>query len=500
MRTASEFNRVTFGLPIETFQVDAYIALDERLPVVTEFVLRLLRVCGRVSIPVFRDYFGFTDSEALSVVESLSRQGLLELIDDELQLSAFANERFEETGGDSPRFNKVELKKDTVTFDLITFTPLRSVKGELATDNIIKLNASDDALAESKEQARQAYRKRYPEIAAMREDLRTNSFGVHSIEDIESKRRSYLPIPVTFSLDRDGQVERKVDEAFERVAPIDLVKFVNEQVTEAIPTTISLGTPGLEEFIDTFDLNLMSQYLTGKKFDIAGYLAEVHVTQNSKYPKGMDSFFGNIYLPDNVERVATRIKGRREGKLRQHGKLLTSLAWLTPDYEFWGRGDSFSNAVAEFSTALKGGGHQDSLYLLVGAEQGQENEAINRFRGQGKHLNELHFSKPGLGDGPLMAGRCELMLYPTGFMVGVYHLSLPGNHGLWVPVGFTSTLPKHLSTAHKLIVGSMAKTRYGGRAKFSQKDERDRATSFEDGCPFLQYCSLNHKETDKTNS
>src|SRR5690606_21892612 len=119
-----------------------------------------------------------------------------------------------------------------------------------------------------------------------------------------------------------------------------------------------------------FDLNLMSQYLTGKKFDLAGYLAEVHVTQNSKYPKGMDSFFGNIYLPDNVERVATRIKDRREGKLRQHGKLLTSLAWLAPDYEFWGRGDSFSNAVAEFSTALKGGGHPDSLYLLVGAEQG----------------------------------------------------------------------------------------------------------------------------------
>lgn len=31
-----EFNRVSFGLPVETFRVDAYIALEERLPVVTD--------------------------------------------------------------------------------------------------------------------------------------------------------------------------------------------------------------------------------------------------------------------------------------------------------------------------------------------------------------------------------------------------------------------------------------------------------------------------------
>lgn len=126
MNIPSEFNRVTFGLPIETFRVEANIALDERLPVVTEFVLRLLRICGRVSMASFRDYFGFTDSEALSVIESLTRQGLIELMDDEMQLSLFAIERFEESGGDHPRFSKVELRKDTVTFDLISFTPLHS--------------------------------------------------------------------------------------------------------------------------------------------------------------------------------------------------------------------------------------------------------------------------------------------------------------------------------------------------------------------------------------
>ena len=492
MTIPAEFNRVTFGLPIETFRVEAYIALDERLPVVTEFVLRLLRISGRVSIPALRDYFGFTDSETLSVLESLSRQGLIDLVDEDVQLSLFAIERFEEAGGDHPRFNKVELKKDTVTFDLISFTPLRSVVGELVTDNIIKLNAEDEVLGESKERARQAYRTRYPEIASMRDDLRDKSYGVHSVEDIESKKRSYLPIPVSFAIDQDGQVERRIDEVFERMAPPELFQFVNEQVTAAIPKTITLGAPGLEEFIETFDLKLMGQYLTGKKFDLAGYLADVHITRNVKYAKGIDPFFGNVYLHENVERIVSRVRDRREGK-RRHGKLLTSLAWLAPDYELWGRGDSFAKAVAQFTNVLKLSGNADSLFLFANAEQGQENEVVAQFRVP--LLNELHFTRPAINDGPLMAGRVELVLYPTAFMVAVYHLSLPGSNGLWAPIGVISTQPKHLDTAHKLIQNVMGRRRYGGRAKFSIKDERAKPATFEEGCSFLQYSGLTN-DTD----
>ena len=124
MTIPAEFNRVTFGLPIETFRVEAYIALDERLPVVTEFVLRLLRISGRVSIPALRDYFGFTDSEALSVLESLSRQGLIDLVDEDVQLSLFAIERFEEAGGDHPPLLRCRLSSSTRLNSRRTRSPL----------------------------------------------------------------------------------------------------------------------------------------------------------------------------------------------------------------------------------------------------------------------------------------------------------------------------------------------------------------------------------------
>lgn len=482
-----EFNRVSFGIPVETFRVDAYIALEERLPVVTEFVLRLLRICGAVNLTSFRNYFGFTNSEALAVIDSLSRQGLLDVLDDEVCLSRFAIERFEESGGDHPRFSKVELRSDTVTFDLISFTPLRQYFGEAPSDNLIKLDASDEVIGDSIELARMAYRQRFPEVAALRNDLRERSYGVYSVEDVESKRRSYIPFPVSFSLGSDGEVQRQIDQSFERIAPAELVQNLNQDVTAAIPKTLALGAGDLEEFIDTFDLPLVRQYLHGKKFDLFRYLTEVHLTGAAHYPKGVEAVFGNLYLPENRKRILNRVKYRRSGRPR-HGPLLTSLAWLTPDDQLWGRGDAFSLTVSELVSELSGDKNSDNLHLFAYAESGQEQDVLSRFRVKG--LTELHFSRPLLPDGMLMGGRLELMLYPTGFMAALIHLPSPGNPGLRLPIGILSSTAKHLDLAQKLLEKAMGGRRYGRRARFSQRDSMGSPTTFAEALPFLNYRSL----------
>ncbi|NBC48459.1 MAG: hypothetical protein GVY22_10795 [Gammaproteobacteria bacterium] len=487
MSESAEFNRVTFGLPVETFRVSAHIALDERLPVVTEFVLRLLRICGHTSLADLRDYFGFNDSEALSLIESLSRQGLIAVNDEDVRLTPFSNERFDEAGGDHPRFSKVELKQDTVTFDLRSFTPLRTGRGSLPSDNIIKLDAEEEALGNSLERAKNAYRQRYPEIASMRDDLREKSYGVYAVEDIESKKRSYVPVPVAFSLDAEGQVIRSLDEAFELVAPQELLHFFNEQVTASIPRTLSLKNRGLEEFIDTFNVQVMRRYLVGNKFDLSGYLSDVHFKKSVKFSNGMTPILGNLYLPENRERIVSRLNDRRAGR-RRHGKLLTSLAWLVPEYELWGRGDSFALTVSAFCGALREKGSVDDLYVLSTAERGTEAAVTNRFRVNG--LRELHFFRSQAGDDLTMNGRVEIVLYPTAFVAVVFHADIPGATGLRIPVGFFSTLPKHLNIAHKLLCQIMGTGRYGGRARFRAADAAEGKFSFEDACSFLNFDSL----------
>lgn len=493
MNPSFEFNRVTYGLPVETFRVEAYIALEERLPVVTEFVLRLLKICNRVPLWALRDYFGFTDGESLAVVESLLRQGLIEVSDDEAYLSSFTLDCFLKTGGSYPTFSKVELKKDTVTFDLITFSPLPPVKFEQQSDNIIKLDANEEHLGQSIERAKRAYKDNYSAIASMRQDLREKSFGVYSVEDVESKKRNYAPVSVRFSLDTDGRVERSIDETFERVAPPDLVQSVNERITATIPKVLSLPFDGLEDFVDTFDLKVMAKYLMGRKFDFYRYLVDIHFAQSVKYPKGITPIFGNLYLPTNRELILRRIRDRRQ---RKKGKLLTSLAWLTPDNVLWGRGMDFSEAVSEFSGALQKIGSGDDLFVFAYADKGEDRDILNRYRV--KKLKELHFSRPLIPDKKLMSGRLELLLYPTGFMAALIHISHVNADNLWVPIGFISTLPRHLDTAHKLMQKAMSGNRYGKRASFSQKDARPVAEIFQAGCPFLHYSPLafRHDEGD----
>lgn len=483
MTSVYEFNTVTFGLPTETFRVKAYVALEERLPIVTEFVLRLLRICRHMPLSGLRSYFGFSDAEALAVVESLSRQGLIELFDDQVQLSQFATERFDQSGGDHPGFTKVKMRQDTVTFDLISFAPLR-LRASRKLGNGRELEADEAVLSESVERARSAYRARFAEVASMREELRERSYGVYAVEDVESKGRGYLPLAVSFALDDDGQVHRRLEEGFERIAPPELANFVQERVTASIPKTLSVGLAGIEEFIDVFDVNVMHQFVIGKKFDLIGYLRSVHSERAVTYPRGMDAMLGSIYLEANLERVVSRLRIRREGRTRQ-GRLLTSAAWLTPDYELWGRGAAYARAVETLSAELSTEKSADALHIFAYAERGDESRRSAQL--WAPRLRELHFARASGVDGMLMSGRLEILLYPTAFVVALVHVAIPGNAGLWAPIGFLSTLPKHLETAHKLLRSTLTAGGYGGKARLGRSEGGDSQITFEQACPFLHF-------------
>jgi len=444
------FNRVTFGLPVESFRVEAYISLEERLPVVTEYVLRLIRICNAVSLAALREYFGFSDSEMLAVTESLLRQGLLIVEDDQAKLSRFAREKFDAVGDEHPRFSKVELRSDTVHFDLISFTPLTMSWSArcLPTDNIIKLKAPEEALGRSIARARDAYSQRYSEIASMRGDLREKSFGVYAVVDVESKGRTYAPtISVSFGIDQDGQVQRSFDASFERIVPDDLFYNVNEQVTAAISQTLALADTELQDFVDIFEDTILNRYITGKKFDLLGYLDDVHESKSKKYPEGMEPVFGNLYLQSNRERILARLRDSRSDK-RKQGKLLTSnVAWLAPNYSLWGRGRDFEEIVRQLRTELRQ--TQNDLYLGFYARPDEESTLRNTYRIQDSAVHCL--PRVGPSDNPLTGGRLEILLYPTAFAFVLLHVPLPGNPRLWAPVGFATTLSKHLDFLNELF-------------------------------------------------
>jgi len=479
-----EFNKVTFGLPVESYRVDAYITRDERLPVVTEYVLRLLRICGSVTLSGLRNYFGFTDPEVLAVVESLTRQGLVEVSGEDLRLSGYANERFEESSNeDYPRFTKVEPRRDSVIFDLLSFSPLSTRSIGLLNENSYRLDVSDEVLGNSVERAKAAYYKRFHEIARLNDDLRRDAISVYSVEDISSKRRGYLPIPVAFSLVEQEQVERRGPPWFEERAAPELVRAFHETVSTAIPNALTVGNAHIENFIDTFDASWLASFATGHRFDIHKFAKDLNAGEVLA-PKGLRPIFGNLYLEHNLEQVTNRIKARRSEQRFRF--LCTSAAWLAPDHYLWGRGEAFQRATTAIQDMLRGKSIDD-LFVFIGTEKGQEQVVSNQFRGVDS--GQFHAYRPATTGNTGFGGRLELFLYPTGFAAALFHLALPGSPGLWAPVGFLSSLPKHVERVHKLLHSIVGGNAYGGRlnTKNQQRHERQK---FIDACGFLSYSDL----------
>jgi hypothetical protein len=133
---------------------------------------------------------GSLTPEALAVVDSLTRQGLVEASGEDLRLSGYANERFDQSSNDDyPRFTKVEPRRDSVIFDLLSFSPLNTRTIGLLNENSYRLDVSDESFGNSVERAKAAYYKRFHEIASFNDDLRRDAMSVYSVEDISSKRQ-----------------------------------------------------------------------------------------------------------------------------------------------------------------------------------------------------------------------------------------------------------------------------------------------------------------------
>lgn len=483
-----EFNRITFGIPIESYRVDAFITRDERLPVVTEYVLRLLKICNSLSLGALRDYFGFSDSETLSVIDSLKRQGLIDTSDELIVLSNFALEKFEASGDDYPRFSKVELRRDTVIFDLLTFSPLSPMSNSILNDNVFRLTASNDLIGNSIEFAKAAYYKRFSEVLR-KADIQANpEMNVYSVEDIQSKKRGFLPIPVSFVVNQQGQIDRHTEESFEEGAAPELVKAFHEHISELFPQSNKIDLDGFDQFVDTFELSFLLKYVVGNTFDLYRYASDLN-TGVLVAPKGVRPLFGNLYLQRNKEVLIRRIRSQRTDVRRNN--LLMEVGWLSPNNNFWGRGEAFKQAINDFNSVL-GVTMRSDLHLFAQAEHGQEAEVASIL--MVPEIRNLHFYRRSTVGDPTIQGRLELFLYPTGFVAVLFHLSIPGNSGQWAPVGFVSSLPKHIETAHKRFELAVGGPKYGGRYNDNRKNsEKVRQVTFQESCGFLHYSDLGQK-------
>jgi hypothetical protein len=484
------FNRITFGLPVQPFKVTAFISTQERLPAVTEFVLRLLHTCGRVSLAALREYFGFSEAEALSVIESLERQGYVALIDDELTLSEEMQQRFEASPDDCPWVSKLKRRNDVAFFDLLAFSMLGRADFAFASSNWVKLNPPSALIGNSIERARRAYRENFASIeretARARGEERERSYGVHSIESIESRKPGFVPITVSVEVDAKNSITVKLPKEFEAGASIVLLSEFREHVACSLESSSQQGISGIQEFLELFDLDFFRPYAPATELN--AHKMAIDIDRGLSAPEGMQPLFGNLYLRKNRDAILSHVYDARSSR-KGSPTYQCSLGWTAPDYDLWGRGEDFRQSVDTLRKAIRTTGKGDDLFIFDMAEERQESAVRNKYAGTG--LVELHLFRPQAFSAHPWRESLELMLYPGRFSVVMLHVAPPSAPGARIPFGFISTRPNHLRLVHQMMLDAGQGDSYGGRwTPNREAGSPSRRQTLLEACSFLAYSDI----------
>jgi hypothetical protein len=117
---------VGFRIPCRRFSFVLNVSRDRRLPVVDEFVLRLLRMFERIPVQRLRTFFGFSVREMEIVLSDLVARGHVLLEGEFASLQPAADELFSSSADGMPRMVSVETWNETVSFDMVASTILPS--------------------------------------------------------------------------------------------------------------------------------------------------------------------------------------------------------------------------------------------------------------------------------------------------------------------------------------------------------------------------------------
>lgn len=487
MHTPIPLNVITFALPARQFLIHSSVTVNESLPKVTEFALRLIRLCEDIDAEQLSQYFGFTNKETRLLLESLVDQSLIEFDGTSIRLTPYAESKFY-TDDDLPRFSVVKPRTDSVDFDLLTFHPLNNVRGRKSPAYASELPIDQTQIGESTHLAEQAYQTHFQRILKAKEKT-NDKIDIYKISNVKSDKLFGVPLDVGFFLNEELEVERQI--AYDDEAPQEYRLGVESAVSDALRSILVSQQKSLEDFVERFDDKLVGQFLSKKGFDFQTYVRAVHVRNEIGYSECTQPLIGNMYMPDNAAKIITAIKRSlpvQEGQ--EASNLLTSVAWLAPDYRFWGRSklfdDFYFSLQKELPQAKKKKAHfaEEVKVLYPGARQTVRSLQSIFWSKQEKCL---HFH-----EGDLANGRIEILLVPLCFACVLFHYAPAGNTASLVPFGFMTTDPQLIKEAQVAISEATDNgRRYVCKANYGNNHgDAPKELPYKDVFGFLNYCSI----------
>lgn len=352
-----EIDAVDFQISCRRFTVRATITRDRQLPVVDEFVLRLLALLERLSVQRMRAWFGFSASEMETVLVDMGRRGLIEFDQDEVVLAAAGRELFKTSGaGGVPQIVEVAPLIGDVWFDLVSRTMVPRSRSRPG-DFLVRLMELPDSRDFPEAFARKAFEENFRDYARrIRRIPDPDAINLYSISGVEGGAYGYqaLQSQLVLDLDRLGVRPTFLDSG-DSASGFQKLAVAANDAWQAI-TGPDVASGAMAEFERMTGDNRLESLLKnaaeqGAWID-AFSLAEIQDT-------GYRPSVGATYLKSNIDRLVQRIG---DAKIERP---ITEIIWLRPSGSSWARTTRVVEALTEIRDALRNKGHSDVRSVLT---------------------------------------------------------------------------------------------------------------------------------------
>lgn len=496
-------NQITFALPGQKFDISCSIAAEERLPVVTEFVLRIISVCKSLSPQHIKEYFGFNDKELNAVIQTLVRERLVDWDEGEgsLELTEYAKSKFEQSSDDLPRFFKIISWEDLVAFDLISFSPANPRSNIKKPGIFVELFIHDKSIqANSIRFAESAFQQHFDRIYT-RNGSQKKTAQIYKISHVIGRERFFIQLNCNFFLNTEGSFEINRDAAFEedeeRDDGVSELNKIAESVSDVLHESLPKDNDFLEPFIEIFDDDLLRSYIKGDIFDFGRYIQEVHIDRKKKYPSHTDALIGNLYLSKNRKLILAKLREAcgisSASQCTSNIRFRSSVCWIAPQSKFWARTLETKRFVEDANKILQDAGRRPSVGQVKQIREATRCDEIkvvipvdDDLKRSG-HIYRGIFTRLAGYQREFLGGSVEIFLHPTQFVCCLYHYFMNPQQSISIPIGFISTDPRKIETARKYVIqGPLNETQYVGLLN-QKKEDFETGESLIEEFSFLNY-------------
>lgn len=418
-----EVDAIDFQIACRRFNVRATITRERQMPVVDEFVLRLLAVTERLSISRMRSWFGFSESEMETVLVDLGRRSLVELEGDDVLLSPTARDLFRNiVPGGVPQLVEVAPLLADVWFDLVSRNMVPPSRGR-ETAHLVKLREQPEAREIPDSFAREAFELNFRDYARrIRRFPDADAVNLYSVSDVEGGRYGFQTLragvafePATFSIRPTFSDLADTPANFGK-----LTIAANEawQVLGGSDGGPSTGSDYERMTGDNRLAALLREPSSGDAWAIA--LGAVDVP-------GFRQTVGATYLEKNAEILVEAVAKSTITNAK------TDINWLRPNGSSWGRALQMADLIGFLRNAVHGAGANISTTTLS-----MPRSTHRSIRTDHKRL----FDRGVLLPQSHLASNLEILFVPKVAAFVNVHLPVRGHS---VPIGGIVTDPKRLA-------------------------------------------------------